>query len=584
MKLLLYPLIFILTITIAIAEEPTSFGTPPWQPTGKYTHPDIRESSGIVASKQFEGVYWTLNDSGNPAVLYATKRNGELIREIKVRGTGNFDWEALGIDDKGQIWIGDIGNNSRMRFDLNVVVVKEPDPNTDTEAEVIVKYPYRYPDKNVDAEGMFIADGMPYVISKEQSGAVLYRFPALKAGTKQVLERVGEFTGAKLVTGAGISTDGKRLAVCTYNSLWVYHGEADNLAQMIQGKPWVLRHNFQGEAICLEGYNLYLTNESRDIYALPQFWYEKAWKIPPKNTQSALSLLVEQGSDGYKLENYRDAGIDIDGGHVALNAKTAGAAAHQKIEVPYKNLYKISAVLTRGPEYGHAELTVNGTKVGQPFDCYHSELIAGTLVTFGTISMNQGDNHIILKSVGKSTESIGYKIGVDSYQILHASPFVRRYMVLGPFPKTDANTIVSLISPDNPLNLSDTYKGIDGKTIRWREAETRTSGMLDLRAKIGMNTGVVGYAVAYVYAPKDMETALLLGSDETVKVWLNGTQIHQKRVYRRITPDADTIPCQLKAGWNEVVCGVQQNSWTWALYLRFTDADGVLKYSLQPKK
>ena len=584
MKLLLYPLIFIFATTIAIAEKPALFGTPPWHPTGRYTHPDIRESSGIVASKQFEDVYWTLNDSGNPASLYATKRNGELINEIKVRGARNQDWEALGIDDNGQLWIGDIGNNSRMRINLAVVVVKEPNPHTDAEAEVIAKYPYRYSDKSVDAEGLFIADGIPYIISKEQSGAVLYRFPELKAGTKQVLERVGEIAEARLVTGAGISEDGKRLAVCTYNSLWVYHNAAGNLAQMIQRKPWVLRHNFLGEAICFEGYNLYLTNEARDIYALPQFWYEKQWKIPPKNTQSAASLLVEQESDAYKLENYRDAGIDIDGGHIALNVKDSGAALHQKIEIPYKNLYEISAVLTRGPEYGHAELTVNGTVVGQPSNCYNSELVAGTLVTFGTIPLNQGDNQIVLRSVGKSNEATGYKVGIDSYQIGHASPFIRRYMVLGPIPKTDANTIVSAISSENPLNLKETHKGIEGKTIRWREAETRTNGMLDLRAKIGMRTGVVGYAVTYVYAPKAMDTVLLLGSDETVKVWLNGTKLHQKNVYRRITPDADTIPCQLKAGWNEVLCSVEQNSWTWALYLRFADAEGVLKYNHCPEE
>lgn len=584
MNLLRYTLIFILTTTFAIAEEPTSFGNPPWQPTGKYTHPDIRESSGIVASKQFEGVYWTLNDSGNPAVLYATKRNGELIREIKVRGTRNFDWEALGIDDKGQLWIGDIGNNSRMRLNLNLVVVKEPNPDTETEAKVIAKYPYRYPNENVDAEGLFIANGKPYIVSKEQSKAVLYRFPALKADKKQVLERVGEFAEAKLVTGAGISGDGKRLAVCTYNSLWVYHSTDGDLTQMIQSKPWILRHNFLGEAICFEGYNLYLTNEARDIYALPQFWYEKQRKLPPKDTQSAVSLLVEQESDRYKLENYRDAGIDIDGGHVVLNAKTLGASVHQKIEVPYKNLYEISAILTRGPEYGHAALTVNGTMVGQPYDCSHPELVAGTLVTFGIIPLNQGDNQIILKSVDKSIQATGYKVGVDSYQVLHASPFVRRYMVLGPFPKADADKSTSSFSPENPINLNETDKGLEGKTIRWREAETNTNGMLNLRTNIGMNTGVVGYAVTYVYAPKAMDTVLLLGSDETVTVWLNGTEIHKKRVYRRITPDADTIPCQLKAGWNEVVCSVEQNSWTWALYLRFTDAEGVLKYNHRPEK
>ena len=579
MKMLLYPLILLLAVTSITAEEHVNFGTPPWQPLGQYTHNAIRESSGIVASRQFEGVYWTLNDSGNPSTIYATKRTGELIREVTIRGTRNFDWEALAIDDKGQLWIGDIGNNSRMRRNLNVAVIQEPDPYTETEAHVIAKYPYRYPEENVDAEGLFIVDGIPHIVTKEQTVAVLFRFPEMKADTKQVLERVGEITDARLVTGAGISEDGKRLVVCTYNALWVYHRDDGNLTQMIQSKLWVLRHNFQGEAVCFEGYNLYLTNEARDIYALPQFWYEKAWKLSPKDTQSAISLLAHEGTEGVTIESYRDEGIDIDGGHVALNAKVSGGSVHQVMDVPYRNLYKISAVLTRGPEYGHVELTVNGMKVGDAYDCYNSEPVAGTLVTFGEVPLNQGKNQIKLKSTGKSALSTGYKVGVDSYQVLHASPFVKRYMILGPFSKADANKVLPTASTQNPLNLDQTYTGSDGKTMRWREASTKPSGMLDFRANIGMMTGVVGYAVSYVYTAEDMDTVLLLGSDETVKVWLNGTEIHRKRTYRRITPDADTIPCQLKAGWNEVLCSVEQNSWTWALYLRFTDADGVLKYS-----
>ena len=92
MKLLSFLLVFAIGIGFytAAAVPPDAIDTPPWQPAGKYTHPDIKESSGIVASQQFEGVYWTLNDSGNPATLYATKLNGELIREIAVKDSRNF--------------------------------------------------------------------------------------------------------------------------------------------------------------------------------------------------------------------------------------------------------------------------------------------------------------------------------------------------------------------------------------------------------------------------------------------------------------------------------------------------------------
>lgn len=46
MKLLLFLLVFAISIGlyIAAAAPPAAIDTPPWQPVGKYTHPDIRES------------------------------------------------------------------------------------------------------------------------------------------------------------------------------------------------------------------------------------------------------------------------------------------------------------------------------------------------------------------------------------------------------------------------------------------------------------------------------------------------------------------------------------------------------------
>ena len=586
MKLLSHLLIFVLGIGLSTTAAAPN--TPPWQPVGQYTHPDIRESSGIVASRQFEGVYWTLNDSGNPATLYATKLNGELIQEIAIKGSGNFDWEALGIDDKNQLWIGEIGNNSRLRFDLKVVVIAEPNPFTETEAKVIASYPYRYPNENVDAEGLFIVEDIPYIVSKERERAVLYQFPALKADTKQVLEKVGEFVDAKFITGAGVSEDGTRLAVCTYDALWVYHGTAGNLAEMIQNTPWSLPHNFYGEAVCFDGYDLVLTNEARDLYAMPQFWYEGEWALPPKDTQSAIDLLPKTAAHGVtvQIENYRTAGIAIGGSQVAFTPEGVGETASLTVpvEVPYKDVYEIRAVLTRGQEYGHVQLSVDSTMVGAPYDCYSPEPIAGTLVSFGTAPLNAGENQITLGAVGKSSEATGYKIGVDSYQVLNASPYVRRYMVLGPFPKTDISTVNELLRPEGQLDLKKTYTGIDGKAVHWQEATARGDGYLDLRRDLTPNPMTVGYTLVYIHAPEPTDSVMLLGSDDETAVWLNGTEIHRKNINAGATADTDAVPCQLKAGWNTVLCQKVDNGWSWGLYLRFTDADGILRYATQPEE
>ena len=188
----------------------------------------------------------------------------------------------------------------------------------------------------------------------------------------------------------------------------------------------------------------------------------------------------------------------------------------------------------------------------------------------------------MLSTVGKASEATGSKIGVDSYQVLHDSPFVKRYMVLGPFPKTDVDPIGELLRPEGRLDLEKTYTGIDGKTVHWQEATARADGFLDLRRDLDPNPMTVGYTLVYVHAPKATDAVMLIGSDDEFAVWLNGTEIHRKSVNAGATADADAVPCQLKAGWNTVLCQKVDLGWSWGLYLRFTDADGVLKYAIHP--
>jgi hypothetical protein len=297
-------------------------------------------------------------------------------------------------------------------------VVPEPDPFKDTEIQVIAQYPYRYPDNNVDAEGMFVFEGFPYIVSKEFTKAVLYRFTTLKTGEVNILKRLGELAGARFITGAGISPDGKRLALCTYNAVWIYHDQKD-IAQLVNSQPWGFSHLFGVEAIGFDGYDLVMTSESRNIYRLPRWWYERELKLPPANTLSALSLMATAKTEGAKLktESYREAGIDIDGSHLVLAAEIRGAAITQIIQLPRDDRYELNVVLTRGPEYARVELLMDGKAVGSPYDCYAVSAIPGSMVTFGSVYLAAGSHETKLQIVGKAPKAQGYKVGIDSYLI-----------------------------------------------------------------------------------------------------------------------------------------------------------------------
>ena len=91
---------------------------------------EIDESSGLAASKCTEDVFWTHNDSGDGAYIFALDSNGEKLATYKVKNAVNDDWEDIAEinDSNGEcfLYIGDIGNNARTKRAQTVYRVKEP--------------------------------------------------------------------------------------------------------------------------------------------------------------------------------------------------------------------------------------------------------------------------------------------------------------------------------------------------------------------------------------------------------------------------------------------------------------------------
>src|SRR5262245_12947688 len=63
--------------------------------TGHFVRGDLLESSGVVASSTQPGVLFTINDSGNEPLLFATDSTGADRGVWRVTGATNDDWEAI---------------------------------------------------------------------------------------------------------------------------------------------------------------------------------------------------------------------------------------------------------------------------------------------------------------------------------------------------------------------------------------------------------------------------------------------------------------------------------------------------------
>lgn len=250
--------------------EPAERLAPNVERVGFLTHPNLTESSGVVASRRFPGVLWTHNDGGGKqAALYAINRAGQTLAEFQVEGPKIADWEDIAIDDQHHLFLGDIGNNDAKRKDVEVYQIDEPDPNSAQRVVPITReWKLRYPKKAFDCESLFVWQGHGYIVSKvfDDQQAEIFRFPLAVQGKDVALERVARLPITSPVTGADLSTDGKQLGLVAKSGAFVFRVDGD--IARAQGVP-AFHRPFRGgqiEACCFVPEGLLTTSEDRQMF------------------------------------------------------------------------------------------------------------------------------------------------------------------------------------------------------------------------------------------------------------------------------------------------------------------------------
>jgi len=199
-------LLFVVASGCAVAPCPSPpQGPVPPEPFARIASEAVREASGLVASRRHPGVYWTHNDSGDRARVFAIGLDGRVRGEFQVEGARNVDWEDIATDDAGNLYLADCGNNLNVRKDLVVYRVAEPD---DVESGGILRvqsrHAFRYADQkvfpdmacfNFDAEGLFWMEGDLWILTKHRTtrGTRLYRLPLGEGDEGMALEPVMGF-------------------------------------------------------------------------------------------------------------------------------------------------------------------------------------------------------------------------------------------------------------------------------------------------------------------------------------------------------------------------------------------------------
>ncbi len=87
-------------------------------------------------------------------------------------------------------------------------------------------------------------------------------------------------------------------------------------------------------------------------------------------------------------------------------------------------------------------------------------------------------------------------------------------------------------------------------------------------------TDVAGYALRKIVSRAPRRVKLLTGSDDALRVWLNGKLVTEKLALRGAEVDSESSTAELRRGDNALLVEVSQGSGDWALCLRLTDEAG----------
>ncbi len=273
-----------------------ALGTPSSLGTAAST--DITEASGLVASRDNPGVFWTHNDAGHGPDLYALGADGRHLGTWTV-DVDSGDWEDLAIGRDPEtgaavLYIGDTGDNGHDNEAVWIHRVFEPPVSVDqTPVEATLSadtYTLTYPKgEPFDSETLLVdpLTGDLFLVTKDYSGPTgVFRKPAPHADRDTLeLELVAEmnfsvfplFGGS--TTGGDVSPDGDWIAIRTYYAsafLW-QRDPKEALWEVLDREPCVipLASEPQGETLAFAA-------DGGGLYTLSEGEAQPLWFIPFK--------------------------------------------------------------------------------------------------------------------------------------------------------------------------------------------------------------------------------------------------------------------------------------------------------------
>ena len=187
---------------------------------------ELRQASGIAASRNNPGVLWTHNDSGDGPRIFAIDTQGQQLGTYNLSGVSQVDYEDIAIGpgpvtNVSYLFLGDIGDNNAKRDSIVIYQIPEPAvylrqaarPPT-VNVTGFRSLALAYPDGAHNAEALMVdpISGDLFIGTKQTNVSRIYTATKtqLDGGSPITLSFVREIA-FDLANGATISPDGREI-------------------------------------------------------------------------------------------------------------------------------------------------------------------------------------------------------------------------------------------------------------------------------------------------------------------------------------------------------------------------------------
>jgi len=126
-----------------------------------------------------------------------------------------------------------------------------------------------------------------------------------------------------------------------------------------------------------------------------------------------------------------------------------------------------------------------------------------------------------------------------------------------------------------PPERSSSYTGRQLLKEGWRHPEDGCSdGYIDLMKHHQKHNWSLGYGLIGLRSPGQREAQLRIGTNDAVRLWLNGEEVWRINMARDAAIDNDIVSVVLRPGLNRVLIKICNDINEWGYYFRVTDARG----------